>query len=420
MASMLYLDAARMGRMAPTAQLALGEFVRVAGEEGCTLYVERFLRDGFFAWPANLQSRYSGLRSWAGIAELKTALAGHAGLASDSLPFLAGRSANLAKLAAQLLFRNGGTVLHTDLTWPSYTEILRRTARKAKGRIECLPVRAQILRREISPRKLIETLVDQFHAKKCTGLLFPHVSHDGITLPATEIVQAFRKATGSNFIVVDGSQALGQLPVRLSELPCDFYLAGSHKWLGSHLPLGIGFCPNAETRSKIQNACTRLLARGKLDDPLLAFLHGIETGRLRRFTETVNVSPLFALRGALQDHFAQEPVCNLLRRTAIAAMVARVGRMTGWTPLLPDEEFRSAAVLLQATCSEVRQWSPHTLRERFHELGIALTCYRGGILRLSVPSKPFTTHEAGMLIQALALVQVRARQQFPRGQLLFA
>ena len=142
MPSMLYLDAARMGRMAPTAQLALGEFVRVAGEEGCTLYFERFLRDGFSAWPTNLQLRYSGLRSWAGVAELKTVLAGYAGLASDSLPLLAGRSANLAKLAARLLFRNGGTVLHTDLTWPSYTEILRRTARKAKGRIECLRVRA--------------------------------------------------------------------------------------------------------------------------------------------------------------------------------------------------------------------------------------------------------------------------------------
>jgi len=44
MPSMLYLDAARMGRMAPTAQWALRDFVRVAGEEGCTLYFERFKR----------------------------------------------------------------------------------------------------------------------------------------------------------------------------------------------------------------------------------------------------------------------------------------------------------------------------------------------------------------------------------------
>lgn len=421
MSSMLYLDAARMGRMAPTAQLALREFVRVAGEEGCTLYFEKFLRDGFSAWPSHLQLRYPGLRSWAGIAELRAALAELAGLPSDSPPLLASRSANLAKLAARLLFRNGGSVLVTDLIWPSYADILQRIARKAKGQIEYLRIRARILRREISPQQLIETMMDRFLSRRCTGLMFPHVSHDGICLPANEIVREFRQAAGNSFIAVDGSQAVGQLPLRLSELPCDFYLAGCHKWLGSHLPLGIGFCPNAATRSEIQSACVQYLARGTLDDPLFAFLHGLETGKLRRFTETVNVSPLFALRGALQDHGPEEATYDLHhRRTAIAEMVARIGHMTGWSPQLPDKDFRSAAVILQASSPEVRRWSPQVLRERFHELGIALTCYRGGILRLSAPSKPFTTHEAGMLINALALVQLRARQCSQRARLVYA
>ncbi|MBX9681620.1 MAG: aminotransferase class V-fold PLP-dependent enzyme [Gemmataceae bacterium] len=407
--------------MAPTAQLALRDFVRVAGEEGCTLYFEQFLRDGFSAWPSHLQSRYPGLRSWAGLAELKAALAEFAGLPSDSPPLLAGRSANLAKLAARQLFRKGGTVLVTDLIWPSYADILQRTARKVKGQIEYFRIRARILRREISPRQLIETMMDRFLSKRCTGLMFPHVSHDGICLPATEIVRVFRQETSNSFIAIDGSQAVGQLPLRLSELPCDFYLAGCHKWLGSYLPLGVGFCPNEATQSEIQSACVKYLARGTLDDPLLAFLHGLETGKLRRFTETVNVSPLFALRGALQDHGPEEATYDLHhRRTAIAEMVARIGHMTGWSPLLPNEGFRSAAVLLQATCPEVRRWSTQVLRERFHELGIALTCYRGGILRLSAPSKPFTTHEAGMLINALALVQLRARQCSQRARLVYA
>ena len=43
MPSMLYLDAARMGQMAPSAQWALHDFVRLAGEEGCTLYFEQVL-----------------------------------------------------------------------------------------------------------------------------------------------------------------------------------------------------------------------------------------------------------------------------------------------------------------------------------------------------------------------------------------
>ena len=129
MPSTLYLDAARMGQMAPSAQWALHDFVRVAGEEGCTLYFERFFRDGFSAWSRSLQSRFPGLRSWGGIAELKAALAGFAGLSPDSRPLLAGRSTNLMKLAARLLFCGGKRILLTDLTWPSYEKILQREAR---------------------------------------------------------------------------------------------------------------------------------------------------------------------------------------------------------------------------------------------------------------------------------------------------
>ena len=45
----LYLDTARLGRMSPRAQRAQFDFVRLAVEEGCTLYWERFLRHGFAA-----------------------------------------------------------------------------------------------------------------------------------------------------------------------------------------------------------------------------------------------------------------------------------------------------------------------------------------------------------------------------------
>ena len=111
MPSTLYLDAARMGQMAPSAQWALQDFVRVAGEEGCTLYFERFFRDGFSAWPRSLQSRFPGLRSWGGIAELKSALTGFAGLSPDSRPLLAGQSTKLMNLAARLLFQLAGGLL---------------------------------------------------------------------------------------------------------------------------------------------------------------------------------------------------------------------------------------------------------------------------------------------------------------------
>ncbi len=409
--------------MTPSAQWALQDFVRVAGEVGCTLYFERFFQDGFSAWPTNFQNRYGGLRSWGGVAELKAALASFAGLPSDSRPLLAGRSTNLMKLAAKLLFQGGKRVLVTDLTWPSYERILKREARKANGRIQSLRVRAAILRGEISGAKLIDRMLKRVIATKCDGVVLPAISHDGIRLPIEEIIQAVRNSVPSSFLVVDGSQAFGHAPVNLSLTPCDFYLAGCHKWLGSHLPMGIGFCPNPATQAEVHQHCADRIDARKLDDPLLAFLTSIESGRMRRFTETVNLSPLFSCRGALQDQFIEGPIAGRFRRRmANAGLVQRIARMTEWIPLLPDREFQSASVLLQAKSAATREWAPSDLRERFQSRGIALTCYDRGVIRLSMPSVPLSTPETGSLIQALAMVHARpaSQQGEPQGQVLSA
>ena len=143
-----------MGQMAPSAQWALHDFVRLAGEEGCTLYFEHFLKSGFSALPGRHQQRYPGLRCWGGLDEMKAALADFAGLPVGSRPLIAGRPANLMKLVAKLLCRGGKRVLITDLTWSSYQKILEREARRAAGEIERVQVRGAILRGGLAPNCL--------------------------------------------------------------------------------------------------------------------------------------------------------------------------------------------------------------------------------------------------------------------------
>jgi hypothetical protein len=170
--------------------------------------------------------------------------------------------------------------------------------------------------------------------------------------------------------------------------------------------LGICFLPNPATAADIVRRTTELVERRHLDDPLLAFLQSIETRRTRRFTETVNLSPLFSCRGALEDQFTDGPIGGRLRRRlANAGLARRIARMTAWKPLTPMEDFQSASVLLQSTSSQVCQLAPDRLRSLFHERGIALTSYIGGIIRLAVPSVPLSTCQAGSLIQALALIR---------------
>jgi len=413
MPSALYLDAARMGQMTPSTQWALHDFVRLAGEEGCTLYFDQFFRDGFSAWPATFRQRFPNLRCWGGVNELKKSLAAFVGLPADARPLLAARSANLMKLAARLLFRGGKPVVATDLAWPSYQRVLEREARQANTHINCLPMRTGILRRRISVGDVVGQVVARIVGAGAGGLFLPAISHDGIRLPIDEIVAAVRQLGSPVFIAVDGSQAFGQMPLDLSRVRCDFFLAGCHKWFGGHLPLGIAFCPNPETHFGSIAACNRLIDSSRIDDPLLAFLQTVETGRQRRFTETVNLSPLFACRGALEDQLIEGPLSGRhRRRLANAHFVRRLAHMTAWIPLVPAEEYRSASVLLQSTDPLLRRSDPNVLREHFHERGIALTAYKRGIIRLSMPSVPFSTAEAGLLIQALALVHHPARPRF--------
>jgi aspartate aminotransferase-like enzyme len=398
-----------MGQMAPSAQWALHDFVRLAGEEGCTLYFEQFHKSGFSALPTSHQKRYPGLRCWGGLDELKAALADFAGLPVGARPLIAGRSANLMKLVANLLFRSGKRILVTDLTWPSYEKILEREVRKSAGEVHRVHVRKGILRGAITGAELVNTITRTVHDKACDGIFIPEISHDGIRIPTAETVTALRRYNPALFVAVDGAQAFGHVPLNLAQTPCDFYLTGCHKWLGGHLPLGIGFLPNPATAADIARRTTELVERRRLDDPLLAFLQSIETERTRRFTETVNLSPLFSCRGAMEDQFTDGPIAGRLRRRlANSDLVRRIARMTAWKPLMPMQEFRSASVLLRSTSAAVRRLAPDRVRSLFHERGIRLTSYAGGVVRLAMPSVPLATRQAGILIQALALVQPHA------------
>ncbi len=346
--------------MAPSTQWALHDFVRLAGDEGCTLYFERFLRDGFPALTPTHQASYPGLRCWRGISDLKRTLTNLVSLPDGAKTFIAGRSANLMKVAARLLFRRRKPVVVPDLAWPSYQHILARGAQKVSTRIDLLPVRSRLLGQKLDAKGLIDSIVAALHRSDAGGLFLPEISHDGIRLPVGEIVHQVRRETPSVAMVIDGSQALGQVPVDLSRVPCDLYLGA---------------------------------------------------GRLRRFTETVNLSPLFACRGALESQLIEGRLPDLLRRRlANAELLRRIAGMTKWIPLNPDVAFRSASVLLQASSRHIRSASPQCLREQFHACGVALTCYRNGVLCLAMPAVSLSRSDAGQLFQALALVPLRARR----------
>ncbi len=291
-ATQLYLDTARLGRMTPRAQQAHVDFVRLAGEEGSSLFFERFLQSGTQAWSTQAQARYPGLSLWHGVGALKASLRALAGSLPDLPMLLANRSAQLMKLAARLLYHPCKNVLVTDLGWPPYHELLAAEAARAGTVLTSVPVRDMALQGRVSEDNIVEAVRAHYLRHRCDGLFLTAVSHLGVRLPVERLVRSLESAAEPRFVVIDGSQDFCHVSSDLRHEYCDLYLAGCHKWLQAYHPMGLAFYGRRRSRFVIETVLDHLLRQGELDDPLLRFSTQLETDRLDGRTETVSESGL--------------------------------------------------------------------------------------------------------------------------------
>lgn len=403
MSGLLYLDTARLGLMIKGAQRAHRDFARLAGEVGCTLYFEQFLRAGNRSLPKSLQRRYPGLESWKGPFALKNSLR-RVVSASTNLPLLlANRSAQLMKFAARLLFHPCESVLVTDLGWPTYHSVLEAERARSHRRVTNVAIREAILREHASIEQIINLICEEFSRNQCDGLFITEVSHDGIRLPVEQIVRVIRSRSQLRFVVVDGAQAFCHVPTHLQAEYCDFYLAGCHKWLRAFQPMGIGFFGWRRSKAFIEQTLEQMIRCGDLDDPLLRFSRQIETDSLDSHTETVSIAPLFSSQGAIADTATDEHERRRIfnNRLANAETLADLAAKNGWRPVVAQPNFRSGILLLQSKSAIIRQSETNQLREAFQRRGIAVSAYENGVIRLSMPDRCWRAYEVTRLRNAL-------------------
>lgn len=77
-------------------------------------------------------------------------------------------------------------------------------------------------------------IVSKSRDGKTRVVILSHVTYNtGQLLDIHHIIEAVRRSLGDRtpFFLVDGAQAVGNIPVNISELDCDFYAADAHKWL---------------------------------------------------------------------------------------------------------------------------------------------------------------------------------------------
>ena len=204
-----------------------------------------------------------------------------------------------------------------------------------------------------------------------------------------------RLATSSREVrtVIDASQAYGHVDTSSWSHLADFVFGGCHKWLRAYLPLGVGFA---------RGLTSRQLRRSQSRDPMMDFCRSTATSSAGPM-ETVNLSPLFAARGAIHDlrHQRLHPL-----RFPDAEPIRRIIReQPNWHSVESHRSLRSMMLLVRTRRDSLRRVSSQTLRAMFGRAGISVTAYPGGHLRLSMPVTGMRRDEFDRLESALRRVQ---------------
>jgi hypothetical protein len=382
----LYLDYARLGLMPPRASHAHHDFVRLVGHEGASAAVMDLLRGGFDDWPRGLRCRYPDLGDWRGIGPFLQALRVLSGAPEPAEVLVSSHSAPLMRLAAHLLCRTCRVILHTDLEWPPYLDILRAEAGRQARRLVEVPVRQLLLADQANRADLIDRLGRATRRSCADGLFLTEITSDGIRMPLAPLAASLSNSGAPRFVVVDAAQVLGHMPLDVKSGPGDLYLGGCHKWIGSGFPLSFAVAPRRRTRELVRDAAESLLDEDRLDDPLLRFTRWLSTHRLGPAGDTVNLGPLFPAAAAVCEELghADSAAMRFTQRLDHKRALSHIAHEAGWETITPHSDHQSGILLVRTARQETRGATPDLIQRSFRNRGVTLTGYPGGIVRASL------------------------------------
>lgn len=398
MSPQLYLDSARLGQFAPTARLALEAFLDFAGSAPTMPELFPWLR-GERVHPDSRQLIGEPLADWQGLRALEQALAERMGAREQAPVYLASRSMTLIRLGIRQLVKRCRRCLTLDTCWPAYLRELQQAAARLDDSIFVKCFRRSVYDMTMSEEEVCDQIAMIYVGEGCDGLFLPSVDFWGTRIPVKKIVDAIHAYAGEvRFVMLDAAQGLAHVPLEDDCSVADFIVAGSHKWLGSYLTLGMAVAPKPSSACIIEEAVSQALRRCQLDDGLLSFLQQLN-GRPIVVSETVNLCPLFATFGALAGSSAPttESLGGQIRN---ADLVCAMAESAGWYAIRPTEELRTGILLLQLPCQRNGPTATE-LQTFFADRSISLTAYSGGLIRLALPVEPLTPESASALQQAL-------------------
>lgn len=157
----------------------------------------------------------------------------------NEIAFTHGTTEGIQFILDSIPFKPNDEVIFTDLEFDSIEKLRRILDRK----YSVLTTTANILECNNDSSKIVERIVDKI-TLRTRLIIVSHVTYStGSELPIKEIINRSRKKheelkkrqPGLNsselLVLVDGAQAIGNIPVNVIDHDCDFYAFDGHKWL---------------------------------------------------------------------------------------------------------------------------------------------------------------------------------------------
>ncbi len=207
------------------------------------------------AWYLDCVTRSAGLRA---------RIARFVGVSADEIALKSSVADGYGSVLWGLAWQEGDEILVTSEEHPTAQLAVQLAARQFGLRVRVVPLRA-------SGEAFLAELA------RCLGprtrlLALSHITTDsGTCLPAEQICQIASRA--GVLTLFDGAHAVGQVPLDLHALGCDFYASMGYKWaLG---PMGSGFL---YVRQERQRSLRPIIGGGGLDWRAVAAGAAIDAG----------------------------------------------------------------------------------------------------------------------------------------------
>lgn len=164
-----------------------------------------------------------------------TAAADYLGVNPTEIALTDSTTMGLGLLYGGLSLRQGQEILTTVHDHYSTERSLRLRAEKTDASVRQIPLYRAL--QSVSKDEIVETLVKAVRPQtRVVAITWVH-SSTGLKLPIREMADALAKlnadrAVGDRALLcVDGVHGLGVEDIHLPDLGCDFFMAGTHKWL---------------------------------------------------------------------------------------------------------------------------------------------------------------------------------------------